>query len=1283
MKEFTHLYPKSKTLRFELIPIGKTLQNLRKSGVIEADQHRADSYKKMKKTIDEYHKWFVEQALSGVVLHGLDEFYHLYTSKPEDKKDDRFKTKFEKAREVLRKEVTTQFKNQELFRTLDKKELLTIDLEQWRNSLDVQPYFDEEFKRFTTYFKGFHENRKNMYVDEAKSTAIAYRIVHENLPRFIDNMHIFEKVRASAVSESFATIYQELEPYINVVALEDLFCLRQFNTALTQTQIECYNSMIGGKTMESGQKIRGLNEYINLYNQKQTEKKDKLPKLKPLYKQILSDREQLSFLPDAFTSAEELLESMETFYQSLHYAVLHSGHDSIDVLAELQRLIMSVSEYNTRGIYIRNDRAIADLSQRMFGNYGILRMAMSFYYEHVVEPNYGTNYLIATQKKAEKKIEALEKEREQYLRRKYVSVAELQDSFDYYSVYANDEMLPAKVESARITDYFRLSCHVENNEKTFDHCSNINAKYSCVQGLLNISTEETVQKKLTQKEKDDMKVFLDSLMEFFHFAKTLYVETEEALKKDDLFYSAFDALYEVLKPLPKLYDKVRNFATKKPYSTEKYKLTFDCTTLLDGWDVNKESANLSTLFERNGNYYLGIINKANSSVLQQLVVSATSDVYRKVQYKLLPGPNKMLPKVFFARSRIDEFAPSAEILDIYHRGSFKKGNGFSHNDCHKLIDFFKDSIAKHEDWKNFDFDFSATEAYQDISEFYKEISDQGYRIFFKPVATQDIDRLVDEGKLYLFQIYNKDFSPHSSGKPSLHTMYWKALFDDENLKDVVYKLSGGAEMFYRKASIADGDKVVHVANKPIRAKNPNTPENENCFTYDIIKDRRYTTEKFLFHVPINMNFKSTGKTDINQDVRSYLKNNPDVHVIGIDRGERNLLYITLIDRNGKIVMDENNKPIQYSLNDIIGSYTKEGKEVHFTTPYQKLLDKREKERQAARENWGSIESIKDLKEGYISQVVSIISRLMVQYNAIVVMEDLNFGFKRGRFAVEKQVYQKFEKMLIEKLNYLVFKDTSDNQPGGLYHAYQLASDFESFERLYQRKQSGFIFYVPAWNTSKIDPATGFVDLLKPHYKNVTEAQNFFSKFRSIRYNAEENYFEFSFDYSDFTEKAAGTRTDWTVCTHGTVRYVWNKSLNNHKGGTEKCDVTSRLKVLFDAKDISYLHGEELSTQLAVVDDATFLRITMHLLGVTLAMRYSCAEDGKDFILSPVMGQDGTFFCSEVAPPTMPQDADANGAYHIAKKGLWALEQIDTAEDLAKVKLAVSNRDWLSFVQASV
>ena len=50
------------------------------------------------------------------------------------------------------------------------------------------------------------------------------------------------------------------------------------------------------------------------------------------------------------------------------------------------------------------------------------------------------------------------------------------------------------------------------------------------------------------------------------------------------------------------------------------------------------------------------------------------------------------------------------------------------------------------------------------------------------------------------------------------------------------------------------------------------------------------------------------------------------------------------------------------------------------------------------------------------------------------------------------------------------------------------------------KQSGFLFYVPAWNTSKIDPATGFVNFLQPVYESVEKAKSFFGKFDSIHFN---------------------------------------------------------------------------------------------------------------------------------------------------------------------------------------
>ena len=144
----------------------------------------------------------------------------------------------------------------------------------------------------------------------------------------------------------------------------------------------------------------------------------------------------------------------------------------------------------------------------------------------------------------------------------------------------------------------------------------------------------------------------------------------------------------------------------------------------------------------------------------------------------------------------------------------------------------------------------------------------GYKISFKRIPVSYIDTMVTEGKLFLFQIYNKDFSPYSKGTPNLHTLYWKMVFDERNLADVVYKLNGQAEVFYRKKSLSY-EKPTHPAHQAIKNKNPENEKKSSTYDYDLIKDRRFTMDKFQFHVPITINFKATGAGSINPLVNQY------------------------------------------------------------------------------------------------------------------------------------------------------------------------------------------------------------------------------------------------------------------------------------------------------------------------------------------------------------------------------------------------------------------------------
>jgi len=1237
LNSFTGLYPVSKTLRFELIPQGKTLEHIEKNGLLEQDEHRAESYIVVKKIIDEYHKAFIGNALADFRLYGMEDYFLYYHIQ---KRDDDQKKKFEDIQSKLRKQIADRFTKEESFKNLFAKELIKEDLKEFVQTVEDRELI-KEFESFTTYFTGFHENRKNMYSAEEKSTAIAYRLIHQNLPKFIDNMRVFEKVMNSPVKDKFKLLISDnqLGPIIQVMALEEMFSLGYFNETLTQLGIDKYNSMIGGFTPEEGkEKIKGLNEYINFYNQT-AKKEERIPKLKPLFKQILSDRSTASFIPDEFASDGDVLESIERFYQEVNEQVINK---KVKGEHSLKDLLKSLPEYDLTKIYLRNDLSITDISQKMFGDWGVFQKAMNMWFDL----NYKGKAKFATEKYEEEQ-------------KKYFSN---QDSFSIG--FINESLLLLDTPFHKnIADYFGLSGKTDN--ETPDFFGILVDKYNAVTDLLNNPYPQDQNLAQDQRQVDNLKELLDAVKAIQWFIKPLLGKGNEA-EKDERFYGEFTSLWITLDQITPLYNKVRNYMTRKPYSTDKMKLNFENSTLLDGWDVNKESDNASIIFRKNGLYYLGIMNKKHNKIFKKKFEDTAEPCFEKMEYKLLPGANKMLPKVFFSNSRMDEFKPSDRLLENYRNKTHKKGDKFNLTHCHELINFFKTSINKHEDWKNFGFQFSDTNRYEDLSGFYREVEQQGYKITFKSIPESYINQMVNEGKLYLFQLYNKDFSPNSKGTPNLHTLYWKMLFDADNLKDVVYKLNGQAEVFFRKSSIKPENIIVHKAHETINNKNEQNAKRQSRFEYDIIKDKRYTVDKFQFHVPITMNFKARGLNNINTEVNRWLQKSNDVHIIGIDRGERHLLYLTLIDSKGNIKK-------QFSLNEIVNEY--EGKT--YKTDYHKLLDNREGNRDEARKNWKTIETIKELKEGYLSQVIHKISELMVEYNAIVVLEDLNMGFMRGRQKVEKQVYQKFEKMLIDKLNYLVDKKQNPAEMGGTLHAYQFTNKFESFQKM--GKQSGLLYYVPAWNTSKMDPVTGFVNLFDTRYENMEKARTFFGKFDSIHYSPKKGFFEFEFDYTKFTAKAEGTKTRWTLCSNDTRIETFRNPAKNSQWDNREIILSDEFINLFNQYGINY-QSIGLKELISKQTEKAFFERLLHLLKLTLQMRNSITGTDIDYLISPVANTKGEFYDSRTAVTALPQNADANGAYNIARKGMWVVEQIKQANDLKKLKLAISNKEWLAFVQ---
>lgn len=1233
-ENFTNLYSISKTLRFELRPIGKTQDFIEKHGLLKEDAHRADSYKKVKKLIDEYHKDFIEKSLSSCKLKiesndkkdSLEEYCELYKKKDKSESE---KKAFKKIQDQLRSQIVKAFNDREEFKELGKKELITDLLPKFLDNENNKELV-EEFKTFTTYFTGFHENRKNMYSREEKSTAIAYRLIHENLPKHLDNVSIFEKLKTSNVSKDFANISKDLKEELQGKSLEDFFLTESYIELLSQSQIDRYNALIGGKSLAKNKKIKGLNEYINLYNQKQKDSKDRLPKLKMLYKQILSDRGALSWLPETFSSDNELLEKIEECRRE--FTTNEDGKGSL--LEKIKQLIISLDKYDVNKIYIRNDIQITNISQKVFGSYGIIYAGLRELLKKDVKQKKKEN-IEDYEERLEKLIKAL-------------------DSIAISTIEEGVASLGLENKSS-IVDYFK-----QNIETLFVDIEN---NYSKVKDLLNIEYSKEYNLKQDKVNVEKIKNYLDSLKALQSYIKPLCGKGNEA-EKDEKFYGDFTQLWDEFNKITQLYNMVRNYLTQKPYSEEKIKLNFQNSTLLKGWDLNKERDNTSVLLRKDGLYYLAIMNKNHNAVfdIKNTKDKNNGECYEKIEYKQIADAGKDIQNIIKCGNEYRRFTRKLDelkkqnipyIYEIKQKGSYLQSANFSKKDLSVFIDYYKEVAKVY--WNLFNLEFKKTEEYSNWKEFTDHINMQGYKITFRNIAVDYIDSLVEEGKIYLFQIYNKDFSPHSKGTPNLHTLYWKALFDENNLSNVVYKLNGEAEVFFRKKSLPN-DKPTHPANEPIEHKNKLSGDYKSVFPYDLIKDKRYTVDKYQFHVPITINFKSENIDNVNDRVNQYIRESKDLHIIGIDRGERHLLYISVVDLQGNI-------KYQTSLN-VINNYD-----------YHDKLTEREKERDEERKSWQTIEGIKDLKEGYLSQVIHKICNLMIEYNAIVVLEDLNFGFMRGRQKFEHSVYQKFEKMLIDKLNYLADKKKNPQEIGGLLKAYQLTNQFKSFKEL--GKQSGFLFYTQAWNTSKIDPVTGFVNLFDTRYTNKENARKFFSNFEDIRFNKEKNYFEFEFDYNNFTTKAEETRTKWTLCTFGERIETFRNSEKNSQWDNKTIDLSNSFKELFKKYEINYL---DLKEQIVSQEKKEFFEELLHLLRLTLQMRNSISNTDVDYIISPIADEKGNFYLSSECDESLPQDADANGAYNIARKGIMIVERIKAGKKGEKLDLSISNKDWLKFAQ---
>lgn len=1219
-----NLFPVSKTLAFNLIPVGDTYKNMIKNDVFKIAQQQHNDYETLKAACDRLHRDFIDRVLipfrlkyhSTAESDSIQEYVAAFLT--EIKKDDAAgREKREKALEKiasnLKKSIEGAFEahkygNENMLNLLKSQNLLKKILPEEELSEEEQAAL-KRMMNYTTFFRDYFETRDRMYRAKQNGITIPNRIIEDNLPVHIGNIHRFAEL-PQEIKDGIKPLVGQYALQLQADMPEDVFCASYFSLLCSQNSIDTYNLIIGGKSLEDGTKIQGLNELINLYNQKRGTEVKQFKKLK---KQILSEGRSFSFIPEAMKEDKEVVDAMEA---------INKEH------LKLAASIQGVGCVDLTKVYVSAGEGLTSFSLKIYGRWNLAGRCLANAFADANPPKTGK----MTKSHAENVSKLFKKI-------KYFSVAEIADAVTKYSEGGFEE----KNFASFIDEYIHKPL----------------VTLSATHDAYTKSYENDPAQKLGEDSSEagkKIKVYLDTLMDV---CKTLHCFTDEngTLSRDERFYldyvEPFEEFGEMLIPA---YNKIRNYLTKKPYSTDKLELTFSNPTLMGGWDINKISTNRTVILREGDDLYLGVLPKGVNNIFDDMPQSNSSTM-KRMNFKLIAGAAKALAKVGFQGKDPAAIPPVA--YNAYIREKDKDKRTYSHEEESALIDYYKTVIRNNRDWDILNIQLKETVEYPTLGSFYEDVDRQCYVLRYEGISRSGIEKAVEQGALYLFRISCQDMLAAHHGKDGNYkNLLYAALSEDKSLR---VRLCGMGTIYRREASIKR--HITHPAGVPMTNKNPDAQTPTRTLHYDLIKDRRFTEERFALHLPVQINpdAPSKGYFSVNEHVRSIICKNKDMYVLGINRGERNLLSIAVTAPNGTIVEQRN-------LN-IFDGFN-----------YREKLAGREAERQSDRQAWRAIREIKNIKSGYLSRAIGEIVRLVKKYNCIIAMENLDLAFRSARQAFEKNVYQQFEADLITKLGLLMDKNDERRSENAL----QLTNPNGSVSDRINKAQNGIVLFMnPAW-ISMTDPLTGFVNRLDTRFKTIKDAAEMITKFDTILYNNKTGRFEFCFRYGQVLtpDKEAGDPSKrWIIQTYGErIENVFEQTDENQKGKwvDKHYDITAEFKKLLSDNGVDYEKGRDIIPELHGKSQ-DFWKEFLKLLRLTLQLTNWDSEK-KEFSVRGCTAMNGKFYDTDDAPEGMPKDADALAAWNIARKAHIVINEMRASKDPSKVKMTIDGATWLKNVQ---
>ena len=1244
MQELTklkNLFPVQKTLSFALLPVGNTLKTIQKAGFIEDAEKEAQHRPLVTAAIDTFHR----NALAGVLTSDSlrfpenDLWARVIDAYRKRKEGDEGKARWDAAYHEVAQAFMDAMSKHPLFELataatpsrMIKEKILPAVEQGDPKTFDAVLYYTTR----ASLLQDYQVIRSKMYESTKKGTP-AYRAINENMPRFEANIRNWKVVleKLPGAREAFDAVTAGLD--LRGIPVEAFFDEASYGRFLSETHIAVYNALLNGWT-DSETRHKGLRAYIHEAIQK--DKTLKLPDLQKLHHQILSERETLSYVPAKATKDDDVWDAIASFFDGFHQA--DAAHVAYGVLEGL-----SGGVYDTSLVSIAA-RDVSFLSNQILGNWRSGKEALRDLAAQRWPKNKG--------------------KRDSFLKKERYSLDDLDAAF---ALCGYDGGIAAKL----LADFERDAplAGVAESE---------------VRNLRDMKVSLSVGK-------EGNSMLASALQEAKKGYEVISIlrckddkQSDPALLEDleDVF-AAWGAIIPVM-------NLARSWCTRKPYSDEKIRLSLGNTQLMGGWSWGKDGKNVNTKAAAfawiDGQLHLLIRRlTARSSDRPKddsdgkfdytALTRGEGGVTLVVQDKL--DCAKAFPKMLTGKESAKYITVPEEDIEAIRRGDHKVSKEHPVADMalvERMIGWMQELWDSHPSFKTIHFTKHAPAMYNSWNEFIEECDEHSYLMTTKEVSRKQIDDAVADGSLLCFRVYSKDLERMYKGYtvkylPAIHLV-------DAVRGEHDTELCGFAAMYFRKKSIEK--PVVHKKGTFVVNKRANderrTPIPEKVWKEiylfkngrlersklsaevvswlesgkvvakqverDIVKDYSFTVDRFLLHVPVTMQRScDPGTKDIeglvNLRVDEAIKNGAGRNIIGINRGENNLLYVVVIGPDGRVLE-------QRSLNVIDG------------VDYAGRINDRVGTMREQQRRWEDMDRVTPIKDGYVANALPEIYRLILKYDALVAMEDLDMSFTSSRAQLGQTVYRKFENMLLDKLAYLV--PDVVNAP---HEALQLSPGSKATD-----KRGGVVYFVSPFATSGLDPKTGWLNLLPVYGADSAEKKRaLFEKMDSVTRDKYGDW-HFSFDYANYGIERAGIKTAWTVTSKG--ERLERTTDENGKDSVERVEISR----LFDEAVGGDYEGD-LKEKLASLR-GTSLDTAVRALRLMLQTRNCLIGDVSGRYISPVEGA-VKGFDSDNARDDEPLCTDAVTAFNLARKLRFLLQVQAQGEDIE----ILDGGRWLTMAQ---